>query len=101
MKTRFQISMTRGSSPLTSLPPVDLHLEEGVMAPRGADVIEIVVLPAGADALLGIGGARVGALLLAQEDRLELVHAGVGEEQRRVIVRHDRRAGHERMAMPL
>jgi hypothetical protein len=31
---------------------------------------------------------------LAQEDRLELVHACVGEQQRRVVVRYDRRRRH-------
>ena len=41
-----------------------------------ADVVEIVVLAAGAHALLRRGGARVGARLLAGEDVLELHHPG-------------------------
>jgi hypothetical protein len=57
-----------------------------------ADVLEVVVFAAGADAFLGVGGAGVfgwadagpfgdvgGAI--AEEDGHELVHAGVGEEQ--------------------
>ena len=51
------------------------HLEERVMAAGVADVFEIVVLAARAHAFLRGGGARVVALLHAQEDVLELVHA--------------------------
>jgi hypothetical protein len=50
-----------------------------------ADIFEIVVLAAGADALLGGGGAEVVALFLAEENFLELVHPGVGEEQGGVV----------------
>ena len=57
------------------------HLEEGVMARRIADVVEVVVLAAGAQALLRRGGARVAALLLAGEQVLELHHAGRCEHQ--------------------
>ena len=51
------------------------HLEEGVMARGVADIVEVVVLAAGAHAFLRGGGARVGALLEAGEDVLELHHA--------------------------
>ena len=63
--------------------PVTQHLEERVVVGVEADVFEVVVLTAGADALLGVGGAAGGvrALRLAEEDRDELVHPGVGEEQ--------------------
>jgi hypothetical protein len=53
---------------------------------REAYVLKIVVLAAGAHALLRGGGAGVVARLGAEEDVLELVHAGVGEEQRRVVL---------------
>ena len=48
-----------------------------------ADVFEVVVFAAGADAFLGVGGAAglVGTFGLAEEDGHELVHAGVGEQQ--------------------
>ena len=68
------------------------HLEEGVMARGVADVIEVVVLAAGADAFLRRGGGDIGAALLAGEDVLELHHAGIGEHQRRVVARHQRAA---------
>jgi hypothetical protein len=70
------------------------HFEERVVVRVLADVVEIVVLAAGADALLRVHDAlhadeRRRRVELAREDLLELVHAGVGEEQRRVVVRHD------------
>jgi hypothetical protein len=48
-----------------------------------ADVLKVVVLAAGADALLRVGGARgaLGTRRLAEEDGHELVHAGIGEEE--------------------
>jgi hypothetical protein len=53
-------------------------------------VVQIVVLPAGADALLGVAGAAQPAerqlrRRRAEEYGLELVHPGVGEQQRRVV----------------
>ena len=70
------------------------HLEERVVARGDAHVLEVVVLPPGADALLRRGGARVVALLAPEEHVLELVHPGVREQQRRVVLRHERRALH-------
>ena len=75
------------------------HLEEGVMARGVADILEVVVLAAGAHALLRRRGARVGALLQAGEDVLELHHAGVGEHQRRVVARHERARRHDLVAV--
>ena len=66
------------------------HLEEGVMAVGEADVFEVVVLASGADAFLRGSGAGVVAVLEAEEDVFELVHAGVGEEQRGVVGRDER-----------
>ena len=68
--------------------------------PRGvADIVEIVVLAAGAHAFLRGGGAHVGALLDAGEDVLELHHAGIGEHQGRVVARHQRRRRHDVVAV--
>ena len=69
--------------------PVAEHLEEGVVIRVLAHVFEVVVLAARADALLGVHGTRVAALPASEEHVLELVHARVGEEQRRVVVRND------------
>ena len=68
------------------------HLEKRVM-PRGvADIVEVVVLAAGAHAFLRRRGTHVVPLLLAGEHVLELHHARVGEHQRGIIARHQRRA---------
>src|SRR2546429_1387611 len=50
------------------------------------------MLAAGTHAFLRGGGARIGALFEAEEHILELVHPGIGEEQRRIAMRHERRA---------
>ena len=75
------------------------HLEKGVVAAGEADVFKVVVLAAGADALLRRGGAGVVALLGAKEEVFELVHARVGEQQRGVVGRHQR--GRVHAAVPL
>src|SRR3546814_10324600 len=54
----------------------------------------VVVLATRAHAFLRGGGTAVGALLVAGEDVLELHHARVGEQQRRIVARHQRRGRH-------
>src|SRR3546814_12959307 len=68
------------------------HLEKGVVPGGVADVLEIVVLAAGADAFLRGGRAPVGPRLRAGEDVLELHHAGIGEEKRWIVARQLGRA---------
>src|SRR5207244_3823063 len=53
---------------------------------------EVVVLSAVAHAFRRGRRARVVALLPAEKDVFELVHPRVGEQQRRVVMRHERRA---------
>ena len=73
------------------------HFEKRVV-PRGvAHVIEIVVLAAGAHAFLRRRGAGIRPPLLASEHVLELHHAGIGKQQRRVVARHQWRTGHHRV----
>src|SRR3546814_8925486 len=67
------------------------HLEESMVTGRVADIVEVVVLAAGADAFLARGRGRIGARLQTGEDVLERDHAGVDEHQRRIVVRHQRR----------
>ena len=71
------------------------HLEKGVVARGVADIVEVVVLAAGAHAFLRRHRARIGPLFQAGEDVLELHHAGIGEHQRRVVARHERRRRHD------
>ncbi len=71
------------------------------MAAGEAYVLEVVVLAAGADALLRGGGAGVVALFCAEEDVFELVHARVGEEQRGVVGGHERGRVHAAVRLRL
>ncbi len=80
--------------------PRSQHLEEGVVIGVAPDILEIVVLSAGADALLAVHGPGVRTGSAAQKDILELVHACVGEEQRRVVVRDHRGGWHVAVAAP-
>src|SRR3569833_1094063 len=64
------------------------HLEVGVVARGVADVLEVVVLAAGAYAALRRHRAGVGALVLAGEHVLELHHAGVGDQLGGVVGRY-------------
>src|SRR5438552_1951260 len=89
MKTRFQISSHRS------------HSQAGPRHARPADVLEVVVLAACPYALLAGGRAHVGALLLAEEDGLELHHARVGEEEGRVGPGNERRRAHARVTVLL
>src|SRR6266705_1576141 len=77
------------------------HLEEGVMARGVADVLEVVVLAAGAQAPLRGGRALVGPRFPAEKHVLELHHAGIGEEQRGIVRRHERARGDGRVALLL
>ena len=56
------------------------HLEKRVVARGVADVFQIVVFAARAQAALRGGGAHVIALVLAEKNIFELHHAGVGEQ---------------------
>ena len=76
---------------------VPQHLKEGVVAGRVAHVVEVVVLAAGAHALLRADRALVRPLLDTGEDVLELHHPGIGEHQRGVVARHERRRRHDRV----
>ena len=68
------------------------------MAVGESDIFQVVVFSACAHALLAGGGAFVVALLEAEEDVLELVHARVGEKQRGIVVRYERGAAHHAVA---
>src|SRR4030095_7796017 len=69
------------------------------MPERRPHVVEVVVLAADPHAFLHRRRTRVVPFLLPQERVLELVHPRIGEKQRRVVVRDERRAGNN--AMPV
>ena len=78
--------------------PVPEHLEEGVVAGRTPDLLEVVVLAGNAQAALVVDGARVRALLGPGQRVLELHHPRVREEQRLVAGRDEGSARHDRVA---
>ncbi len=57
------------------------------------DLFQIIVLATHANNFLRIGRAGVGPAALTQENVLELIHPGVGKEQRFIAMRDHRRAG--------
>ncbi|GBF31523.1 hypothetical protein MnTg04_01484 [bacterium MnTg04] len=64
------------------------HFEESVM-PRGiTDVFQVVMLAAGAHTALRTGRCLVGTFFLAGKYVLELHHAGIGKQQRRIVAGH-------------
>src|SRR5205085_5742193 len=70
-----------------------------VMARGVADVLEIVVLAAGAKRALRSRRTLVRPLVLAEEHVLELHHPGVDEQQRGIVRRHERARGHDAVAL--
>ena len=75
--------------------PVAKHLEEGVVVGVLANVVKVVMLPTGADALLGVAGPGklaegVRRVHGPKENGLELVHPGVSEEEGGIVQRHHR-----------
>jgi hypothetical protein len=68
------------------------------MAIGEADVFEVVVFSAGANAFLAGRRGFVIALFEAEENVLELIHSGVGEKQRGIVGRDERRAAHDAVA---
>ena len=69
------------------------HLEKRMVACGMAHLLEIVMLAAGTHAFLrSRSAASESWLLQSQKDFLELDHSRVGEQQRRIITRHERGA---------
>ena len=66
------------------------HFKEGMMPGGIADIVQIIVLAAGAHAFLAACRGAVGPGLQPGEDILERHHAGVGEHQRGIVLRHQR-----------
>src|SRR4029077_4675953 len=73
---------------------ISQHLEKRVVAIGETYVFQVVVFAACAHAFLGSRRPRVVALFEAQEYVLELVHSGVGKQQRRIVRRDERRRMH-------
>ncbi len=73
--------------------PVSEHFEKSVVVIVPTDDVQIVVLARNADALLAVADALPALRIVAEKNRLELVHAGICKHERRIVVRnHGRRA---------
>ncbi len=81
--------------------PVAQHFKERVVTGGIAHRVQVVVLAACTQAALDVGSAHVAALFRTQEHILELDHAGIGEQQGRVVARHQRRRRHDGVALAL
>ena len=66
------------------------HLEKGEVTGRITHVFQVVVLAARPHALLRRCCALVAGILPAEQGILELIHARVGEQEGRVVERHQR-----------
>ncbi len=75
------------------------HFKEGMVARGIAHIVQIVVLAARAHAFLRRCGPLVIPRLDPGEQVLELHHARIREHQRRIIARHQRRTGHDAVAV--
>ena len=75
------------------------HFKERVVACGVADVIKVVVLTTGANTFLRCCRAGVVAGFDACEQVLELHHARVRKQQRRVVAGHKRGRGHDRVPL--
>ena len=66
------------------------HLKKRVVASGVTNIFKIVMFAAGAYTALRCDRAYISALFLAEKTILELIHAGIGEQQRRIVARHER-----------
>jgi hypothetical protein len=71
------------------------------MSQRWTNGIEIVVFAADAHALLRGRGAHVITLFSTEKHVLELIHPGVGEQQRRIVSWNEGRAGNDAVSVTL
>ena len=70
--------------------PVAEHLEHCVVAPVVAHCLEVIVLSADPETLLAVCRTGEYRRRVAEEYVFELVHSGVGEHQRRVVLYYHR-----------
>ena len=64
------------------------HFKKGMMAGRIANVFKIIVLAPGPNTALGSRRPLVVPVFMAQKQVLELHHSRIGEQQRRIVPRH-------------
>ena len=80
---------------------VSQHFEKSMVAGGVAHVLQVVVFSSGPHAFLGGCGPGIKGFFLAGEIIFELVHARVGKEQGRVLMRDQGGTAHNRMSVLL
>jgi len=75
------------------------HLKKRMVPGRIADILQVIVLAAGAYTFLGSGGPGIVSLFFAKKNPLELNHSRVDKKQGGIIVRYKRRAPNNLMVM--
>ena len=81
--------------------PVAQHLKHRMVIRIVADLLKVIMLAAHAQTLLRVSHTTVFCRLIAKDDILKLVHAGVGKHQRRVILDYHRGRRHDMVAFAL
>ncbi len=80
---------------------VTQHFEEGMVTRSVTHVFQIVMLTTGTHTTLRGRGSHIITFVQPQENILELVHPGIGKQQRRIIVWHQRTTGDDLMSFTM
>ena len=81
--------------------PVAKHLEHGVVIGVVTHFLKVVVLTGNAQTLLAVGLTAAFGFGISEDDVLELVHAGIGEHERRVVLDDHRCRRNNKVALLL
>ena len=79
--------------------PIAEHLEHRVVVGVMPDLLQVVMLAAHAETLLGVGLPAALRLTIAEDDVLKLVHAGVREHKGRIVLDYHRSRRHYEMPL--
>ena len=71
------------------------HFEKGMVSGRIPDVLQVVVLSAGPDTLLGSCGANILPLFFSEEGAFELNHSRIGEQKGWIVLGNQGRAAYD------
>jgi hypothetical protein len=70
-----------------------------MMPGRITDILQIIMLAAGAYAFLRSGRPDIFSFLFSDENTFELDHTGIGKQQGRIITGYKRRTSHHLMSL--
>ena len=79
--------------------PVAQHFEHRVVVGVVAHLFEVVVLTAHTQTFLRVGHAAALGFDVAENDVLELIHTGIGEHQRGIVLDHHRGGGNDEVTV--